>query len=519
MQDAAALEQLMREAGAALEAGEFGRAELLFREIVGRNPRDAGAWNVLAVIACRSARPQEAVEHARRAHELERRNPEYLNTLGVAHAEAQSLDDAVRAFRRALRGRADYADAHYNLGKVLRKLERLSEAEQAYRRARQLAPARTDIANNLGCLLYRMGRSAEALPLLEEVAAALPQDDDVAVSSALAIRAAEGAEAACARLEAFVARNPGAANARKELARSLLALGRFEEGWREYSWRTERAPEVLPNNLAGKKLLLLPHEGLGDHLFFLRFAPGLRARGATVAFRCSRKLFGVLNGNPALDAVLAEDSIARSGFVPDLAIGIGDLPWLLGSFGTPPPLALRVPEQNLARWREKLPALGPPPYIGATWRGGTKRLADIEFAPQAIEPLFKEIDAGALGGLLGRMRGTLLVLQRLPARAELDAFSRAAGRPAHDLSALNESLEDMAAVLALIDDYVGVSNTNMHLRAGLGKAARVLVPFPPEFRWMARGTESPWFPGFRIYRQEPAMRWKQALDELGRDLS
>src|SRR3970040_2149825 len=90
MQDAAALGQWMREAGAAREAGEFGRAELLFREIVGRNPRDAGAWNVLAVIACRSARPQEAVEHARRAHELERRHPEYLNTLGVAHGEAHS---------------------------------------------------------------------------------------------------------------------------------------------------------------------------------------------------------------------------------------------------------------------------------------------------------------------------------------------------------------------------------------------------------------------------------------------
>ncbi len=514
----AALESLMREAGAALETGQLDRAEGLFGEIVGRNPRDAGAWNVLALILCKRARAQEAVAHARRAHELDRRNPVYLNTLGVAYAEAQSLDDAVRAFRRALRERADYADAHYNLGKVLRKLERLSEAEQAYRRARQLAPARTDIANNLGCLLYRMGRSAEALPLLEEVAAALPQDGDVAVSLALAIRAAEGAEAACARLEAFVARNPGAASARRELARSLLALGRFEEGWREYSWRADGGPGTLPEDLAGKKLLLLPDEGLGDHLFFLRFAPGLRARGAAVAFRCSRKLFGVLNGNPALDAVLAEDSIARSGFVPDLTIGIGDLPWLLGSADTLPPLALRVPDERLARWREKLSALGPPPYIGATWRGGTKRLADIEFAPRAIEPLFKEIEAGALGGLLGRMRGTLLVLQRLPARAELDAFSRAAGRPAHDLSALNESLEDMAAVLALIDNYVGVSNTNMHLRAGLGKSAKVLVPFPPEFRWMARGAESPWFPGFSIYRQSPKMSWIQALDALGRRL-
>jgi hypothetical protein len=274
-------------------------------------------------------------------------------------------------------------------------------------------------------------------------------------------------------------------------------------------------PQPLPEKLAGKRVLLAPHEGLGDHLFFLRFAAELRTRGPTVAFRCPRKLYAVLDGNPALDAVVAEDARAE----PDLTVSLGDLPWLLGSPATPPPLALQVPEQRLAHWRERLAALGPPPYIGATWRAGTKRLADVEFAPPLVEPLFKEIEAGRLGTLLGRAHGTLLVLQRLPAQAELEAFSRAAGRGVHDLSALNESLEDMVAALALIDDYVGVSNTNMHLRAGLGKGAKVLVPFPPEFRWMARGAESPWFSGFRAYRQDPKMGWDRALVALARDLA
>ena len=64
----------------------------------------------------------------------------------------------------------------------------------------------------------------------------------------------------------------------------------------------------------------------------------------------------------------------------------------------------------------------------------------------------------------------------------------------------------MAAVLSLIDEYVGVSNTNMHIRAGLGKTARVLVPFPPEFRWMHAGSQSPWFAGCQLYRQPPGAR-------------
>ena len=76
----------------------------------------------------------------------------------------------------------------------------------------------------------------------------------------------------------------------------------------------------------------------------------------------------------------------------------------------------------------------------------------------------------------------------------------------------------MLALLALIDDYVGVSNTNMHLRAAAGKTARVLVPCPAEWRWMASGS-SPWFPGFGIYRQALNGRWEDALTALRRDIS
>ena len=71
----------------------------------------------------------------------------------------------------------------------------------------------------------------------------------------------------------------------------------------------------------------------------------------------------------------------------------------------------------------------------------------------------------------------------------------------HDFTALNEDLEDMLALLSFMDDYVCVSNTNFHLRAVRGRVGRVLVPNPPEFRWMAEGEESPWFPGCKVYRQ------------------
>src|SRR2546423_6405465 len=93
------LAALMEAAAGADDAGDDASAEPLFLQIVALNPRDAEAWHMLAVIAVRAGRTAEAAERAQRAHRLERRNHLYLNTLGIAHAEAQRLEEAVRCLR------------------------------------------------------------------------------------------------------------------------------------------------------------------------------------------------------------------------------------------------------------------------------------------------------------------------------------------------------------------------------------------------------------------------------------
>ena len=132
--------------------------------------------------------------------------------------------------------------------------------------------------------------------------------------------------------------------------------------------------------------------------------------------------------------------------------------------------------------------------------------------------MFKESPLAEIARALRVTPATVLVLQRQPQPGEIESFAQELGRPMHDLSALNDDLEQMLALLTLLDDYVGVSNTNMHLRAGAGKTAKVLVPAPPEWRWMAEGTESPWFPGFRVYRQGVDGSWDSAVKTLRQDL-
>ena len=109
-------------------------------------------------------------------------------------------------------------------------------------------------------------------------------------------------------------------------------------------------------------------------------------------------------------------------------------------------------------------------------------------------------------------------LQRGPREGELAAFATGTGRALHDAAFANDDLEDALALLDLLDEYVGVSNTNTHLRAGLGKPARVMVPWPPEWRWLERGERSPWFASMPLYRQSADGSWDGALARLASDL-
>jgi hypothetical protein len=168
----------------------------------------------------------------------------------------------------------------------------------------------------------------------------------------------------------------------------------------------------------------------------------------------------------------------------------------------------------IAQLGERLAQLGPPPYIGVTWRAGTAPEQQVG----AAWHLYKSIALTTLATAMKHTNGTVVALQRYPQAGEIATLSEELKRPVHDLTALNEDLEGMLAVLALIDEYIGVSNTNMHLRAAVGRTARVLVPAPAEWRWMQHGRTSPWFPGFSIYRQSLQGDWTRSVEALRYDL-
>ena len=536
--------------GTALRAlGRNAEAAKHYRRAIEIEPAYAEAHSNLGNTLMDLGKPEEAVRSYERAIELAPGAADPRTGLGGAYMALDQAELAAPQFRKAVELDPGSALAHRNLANLLEREGDRAAAREHLRRATALDPTDGEAWYELGWALRENYELEEAAACLQRAASLDPDDGAARYSLGLTLKELGYPERAVEQMQAALdidnddpeARN-SLANLYKELGqlddaaeqyeiglrcnpdhevlltnRSLLRLmrGNLQAGWADYLARGSVAEkraslrrDRLGEDLRGQRYLLLRDQGLGDEIFFLRFVRELKERGAWIAYRTDPKIEGIVSRLPFLDETLGPDEEPSA---HDAVLSPGDLPHLLGLDTVekiPPTIELTPLAARVDGMREALRAAGPPPYIGVTWRAGI----------QLRNKLSKITSLEAVAAALAGCAGTLVALQRAPFDGEIDALTDRAGRPAHDMTALNEDLESMLALLTLLDDYVCVSNTNTHLRAGVGRTSRVLVPFPPDYRWMLEGHESPWFPGTRTYRQSPDGGWDDAFRDLARDL-
>lgn len=533
---------------------KFAEAETLLLRLADRYPRQASLRYNLGKVLHTQGKPTEAEKHYRAALRLTPQDPDIVLSLGSALHQQSRFAEAEAAYRSCITAHPDWTAPRLNLVSALMDEGRFSAAEAECAALLAIAPQLPEAHRFLGAARGHQGNLAGALAAFRAEAALQPQDP-------AALRHWGGALAECGALQPGLrtlsrARAQGLdENADTPALQQLLSMVhlahcQYAEGWSAYrhrpsysllaqKWVEAGIQQNLPDDLSGKRVLVRREQGIGDEIFFLRHLPALKARGAHVMVYASAKIAALISRSGAADAVFPDFSPPPPA---DIQILCGDLPHALHALSTsalpfcdkpctvqrdfpvwigahwPQPVStLRIAPLPDARARvlAALAQAGPPPYLGLTWRAGTA--AHEQLGQHWV--LSKNIALDALGSALQSWPGTLIALQRHPAAGEIEQLSAASGRPLADFTAMNETLEDMLALLDCIDDYVGVSNTNMHLRAATGKIARVLVPNPAEWRWMHWGRQSPWFRGFRIYRQSLQGDWQAALAELAQDLA
>jgi tetratricopeptide (TPR) repeat protein len=505
------------EAFRALQAGDLDAALEHARRALAADPGNARAYLAAGVALRLAKRHAEAREALERAQHLDPRDHGAPYEAGLLAQQEGRLDAALEHFERSARARPEFVAAPFAAGIVHAGRKDWPPAAVCFRRVLEIRPGEPLAMLHLALVLASAGEHDAAQAAFQDAMARHPRDAGI-VRAHGQYRASRGDFAQAAESFARVLRlDPSDAGLPLFLAQCELLCGRWARGWAAYAAREPRralersalargAPYSVPalDGMRGVAITIMGEQGLGDTLFFLRWAPVLREAGARLAFAGDERLHGLL-GRTGLFEAIAKD--AGEG---DRVVLAGDLPAMLPAIDpfSVPSLRIAPLPERVATWTQALESAGARPWIGIQWRAGTPRdvqaTALSKVAP--LEPLF---------GALASSRGTLLAIQRAPAPGEIERAGRAARRTVSDFSRANDDLEDALAVASLLDRHVAVSNTNLHLAAAADATADVLVPFPPEWRWRAQGT-SPWFPGFRVHRQGLDGDWTEALAGLAR---
>ncbi len=505
-------------------AGAGGKALATLKKAVKLAPKNAPAWCAMGQVLARLGDRRKAIHALRRALKLDPAQAEAWNTLGLLVAQNGEIQEAREILEQGLALIPDAPALANSLGVMAREDGALEDSILFLEKAAALEPLSASTLANLGISLADAKRYEDAVGRFDESLGLDDNSSEVWRASAkplVALGRADAARAACDRALALA---PDDRSVIWERALVNLLSGQFDAGWSDYRARLmiDRSiwpmpAEPLEHDLSGRHIVIMGEQGLGEELFFLRFAETLKDRGARVTACVDRRLVSMAGRIPFIDAAMAATPAPDFGADAEVYL-MGDLPWLVGSGGaTLPPAPAPAPIAALENKRDaiaqRLAETPGGPFTALTWRAGIESRSTL----YKVAPVDVLLDAAR------ELPGTLLALQRNPGDFEIPRLAEKAGREILDFSDLNDDLEGMLALMAEIDTYAGVSNTNMHLAAaakacGAGLRCHVLVPCPAEFRWLVEGEQSPWFPGFPIYREDPRTGWGPAAQRLAQGL-
>jgi len=311
---------------------------------------------------------------------------------------------------------------------------------------------------------------------------------------------------------------PGDLTARFDLSEMLLLLGEFDEGWRAYRFRygmphtvrIERKvqkPRWAGEKLNGRTLLVHDEQGFGDTFQFMRLLPWAKQRAeGRVIFDVNPQTLALAQRSlPEMDAVIASDALPPPF---DLHCELMSLPLALGLRldDLPVKIPYLVPDPDrVARWRQRLAAL-PRPLVALNWAG----------RPTHVNDANRSITLQTLAGLA--MPGVQFVsIQKGPPAAQVGEAP-----PGMALTSLSDEIadfDDTAAILTLVDVLISVDSSPVHLAGALGRPAWVMLPFAPDWRWLTDRTDTPWYPGHRLFRQSHRRAWEGVVQAMAAALA
>jgi tetratricopeptide (TPR) repeat protein len=461
----------------------------------------------------------EALQYHDRALRLNAGNAQVLSNKGAALQALGQLDAAMVMHEQALAADPAAATAWSNKGVTLYDLGRFEEAVVHYDRALALKPDYAEAHSNRGLALKALKRLGETVESCERAIALKPDFAEAWSNRGLALQAQGQLDAAIASYDRAIVLKPEFAEANWNLALTLLLKEEGLRGWSLYEWgfkagkrgggrQQALAPEWDGEPLQGS-LLVLPEQGVGDEIFYSGMLNDLRGRTKTITVCVDPRLVPLYQRSFAHVHVLSSRDLAM---LPphDAQIYMASLGQYfrqdsngLKAVRTP---YLKASAERAQALRQRIAGKGKR-ICGLSWISKSQvvgedkslRLADLQPLLELPDVVFVDLQYGDTSAeRAALLAATGIEVMRIP---EIDNFN---------------DIDGLAALMTACDVVVTVSNTTAHLAGALGRPLMVMLPqaFGLVWYWHVGRTDSPWYPGAKLFRQQTPGQWGSVINEV-----
>jgi tetratricopeptide (TPR) repeat protein len=526
---------LLKRAIRAWRKGDIVKAGQWALKATGVDGDNSKAFHVLAMALERMGHLHKALVTYERAHQLDPEDPELLINLGLTAWNLKLTDGAARMFQLYIEARPDSPLGYNNLGSVQCDLGQPEIAIETLRVAIMRMPTETILWNAFATVLAEEGRADESLVFYNEAIRLEPGFARAYHNLGYAYQHLGQLEEALANYNCALERVVDVTEKRETRhSRSicLIGAGHVEEGFREYEIRNDerfraylhhmiKAPKWAGEDIAGKKLLLVGEQGLGDEFMFANILPDVvRALGEKGKLQIAvdprlvtlfQRSFPTAEVGTYDDKTLIDNDgnkalrlipFVANGNEPDFWAPMGSaLQYYRKSLGDFPHQAFLTPDPvRVAEFRALLDKM-PGKKVGICWRSmmlGAKR-AKYYSPVEAWGPILKSPGV------------TFVNLQYGDCADELARMQEKFGVPVEVIPGLDlrDDIDGAAALCAALDLVISAPTAAAATAASVGTEVWFLTAGRT---WPQMGTEEfPWYAKTHVISPEKFGDWSQVM--------
>lgn len=418
--------------------------------------------------------------------------------------------------------------ALYLCGVLLRDQKHNGMALQMFRRALAFESKNVNLWMHYAATLHDLHYNEEAREAFDVIAKSIPQDPmPIANIAATYIQQGRAREAVEWADKALAMDAYPAVERIAHISRGFgnLMLRRWREGWKSAKWLYEETivtriyrgrdnPEPEWDGSPGQTVVVQGEQGIGDQIMFAQCLPEMARDCKKVIVDCNPRLETLFKRSfPECD-IYGTMKSTQFDWPQKYEIDARTHISYLGKFYRNEDAeftrkAYLKPDPKLQEeWRQFL-APYPRPWVGVAWLGG---------AP-ATNNRRRSLRLGDLAPLLNQ-DGTFVSLCYQNVGREVAEWNIRNRQQVLVPVIDNENIDEIVALVSVLDHVVSVTTTVAHVCGALGRKAQVLVPNVPAWRYGMSGDDMIWYPenSVRLYRQANGEQdFEHAIARLVRD--